>query len=88
MPPYFRLSDVTQPKLNMQNQIIKGFKEEFCCRFLESFNSSDMQSFPPKINQLYENNYLYETNFNFYKTSLNIQNGGTYSTNVKIFNCL
>ena len=26
--------------------------------------------------------------FNFYETSLNIQNGGTHSTNVKIFNCL
>ena len=42
----------------------------------------------PLINQLYENNYLYETNFNFYETSLNIRNGGAHSTNVKIFNYL
>ena len=41
-----------------------------------------------KINQLYENNYLYETNFNFYETSLDIQNGGAHTTNVEIFNCL
>ena len=36
-----------------------------------------------QINQLYENNYLYETNFNFYETSLNIQNGSAHITNVK-----
>ena len=29
MPPYLRLCDVTQPKLNMQNQCIKGFQEYF-----------------------------------------------------------
>ena len=39
-----------------------------------------------KLNQLYENNYLYETNFKFHETSLNIQNDGAHSTNVKIFN--
>ena len=29
MPPYCRFCDVTQPKLNMQNQIIKVFKNNF-----------------------------------------------------------
>ena len=51
-------------------------------------NSSDNQSFPPKIHQLYENNYRYESNFNFYETSLNIQNCSAHITSVKIFNCL
>ena len=36
------------------------------------FNSSDKQSFLPKINQIYKNN-LYKRKF---ETSLNIQNGG------------
>ena len=29
MPPYLRLCDDTQAKLNMQNQIIKGFQDFF-----------------------------------------------------------
>ena len=33
MPPYCRLCDVTQHKLNMQNQIIKGFKNNFATDF-------------------------------------------------------
>ena len=75
----------------MQYQILKVFfTNNFDIDFFIIFHSSDKQSFPPKINQLYENNYLYhsETSFNFYETSLNIQNGGAYSTNVEIFNCL
>ena len=88
MPPYCRLCDVTQPKLNIQKPNYKGFVRLILLQtFYNFFNSSDKQSFP-KINQLYENNYLYEMNFNFYETSLNIQNGGAHSTNVKIFNCL
>ena len=34
MPPYCRLCDVTQPKLNMQNQILKGFKNNIATDFL------------------------------------------------------
>ena len=30
----------------------------------------------PKIGKLYENKYLFETNYDFYETSLNIQKGG------------
>ena len=33
MPPQLRLCDVTQPKLNMQNQVIKGFQEYFDADF-------------------------------------------------------
>ena len=33
MPPYLKLCDVTQPKLNLQNQIIKGFQEYFATDF-------------------------------------------------------
>ena len=69
MPPYCGFCDVTQPKLNMQNQIIKGFKNNFATDFYNLLILvTKKQSFPPKINQLYENNYLYETNFNFYET--------------------
>ena len=48
MPPYCRLFDVTQPKLNTQTQIIKVFKNNFVTDFLSSFNSNDKQSFPPQ----------------------------------------
>ena len=49
MPPYCRLCDVTLPELNMQNQIIKGFKNNFATDFFFIiFNASDKQSFPPK----------------------------------------
>ena len=34
MPTYCRPSDVTQPKLNMQNQILKVFKNNFAKDFL------------------------------------------------------
>ena len=51
------------------------------------FNSSDKQSFPPKINQIYEKNNFYKMNFKIFETSLNIQNGGAHSTNVKILDC-
>ena len=33
MPLYCRLCDITQPKLNMQNQIIKVFKNNFATEF-------------------------------------------------------
>ena len=45
------------------------------------FNSSDKQSFSPKINQIYEKN-LYKMNFKIFETTLNIQNGGVHSTDV------
>ena len=48
MPPYLRLCDITQPKLNLQNQIIKGFQEFFLQIFISMFYSSDKQSFSPK----------------------------------------
>ena len=84
---YYRLCDVTQPKLNMQKQIIKGFKNNYATDFFYNlFILVASNNFPQ--NKLYENNYLYERNFNSYETSLNIQNGGAHSTNVKIFNCL
>ena len=84
MLPYCRLCDVTQPKLNMQNQIIE-FLRIILLQMFYILLILDISNRLPKINQLYENNYFYETNFNFYEISLNIQNG---STNVKIFNCL
>ena len=87
MSPYRRLCDVTQPKLNMQNQILKVFKNNFAIVFYNLLILVTSNHFPQN-NQLYENSYLYETNFNFYETSLNIQNGGANSTNVKIFDCL
>ena len=34
---YCRLCDITQPKLNMQNQIIKGFKNKFATDFFIIF---------------------------------------------------
>ena len=37
MPRYYRLCDDTQPKLNMQNQIIKGFYEYFYYNFFTIF---------------------------------------------------
>ena len=46
MPPYCRLCDV---KLNMQNQIIKVFKNNFATDFLLSLNSSNKQSFLSKL---------------------------------------
>ena len=51
------------------------------------FNSSDKQSFFPKINQIYEKNNLYKKIFKTFESSIYIQNGGVHSTNVKIFNC-
>ena len=87
MPPYYRLFDVTQPKLNTQTQIIKVFKNNYVTDFYHLLILVTSNYFPPK-NQVFENNYRYETNFNFYKTSLNIQNGGAHSTIVEIFNCL
>ena len=36
-PPYLRLCDVKQPKLNMQNQIIKTFQELFATNFCICF---------------------------------------------------
>ena len=66
----------------------KDFLKIILLQIFKSFNSSDKQSFPPKINQLNENSYLYETDFNFFETSLNIQNDSAHSTNFKIFNCL
>ena len=87
MPPYCRLCDVTQAKLIMQNQIIKCFKNNFATD-LYNLLILVANNHSAKLNQLYENNYLYETNFYFYEISLNIQNGGAHSTNVKIFNCL
>ena len=72
----------------MQNQIIKGFQEYFCYRFLSMFKSSDIESIiSPKINQIYEKNNPYKMKFKNFETSFNIQNGGANSTNVKIFNC-
>ena len=35
MPPYLMICDVTQPKINMQNQIIKGFQEDFATVFID-----------------------------------------------------
>ena len=58
MPPYCWLCDVTQPKLNMQNQISKVFMNNFATDVLISFNSSDKQSFPPK-----ETNFMRITTF-------------------------
>ena len=87
MPPYCRLCDVTQPKLNMQNQIVKCFNNNFATNFYNLLILVTCSHFP-KINHIYENNNLYETNFNFNEISLNIQNGGSHSTNVKVFNFL
>ena len=56
----FKLCDITQRKLNIQNQIIKGFQEYFCYRFSSMLNSSDKQWFPLKLNQIYEKNNLYK----------------------------
>ena len=39
----------------------------------------------PKINQINEKNNLYKMIFKNFETSLNIQNGGTHSTNVHNF---
>ena len=72
MPPYLRLCDVTQPKLNMQNQIIKDFQEYFDADFYRYLILVTSNQFPQKI---------------FFETSLNIQNGGVHSTNVQIFSC-
>ena len=47
------------------------------------FNSSDKQLFSLKKKQIYEKNNLYKMNFKIFETSLNIQNGGVHSTNVK-----
>ena len=35
MPPYLKLCGITQPKLNMQNQIMKGFQECFATIFID-----------------------------------------------------
>ena len=88
MPPYCRLCDVTKPKLNMQNQILRVFKNNFATDFFINLQILVTSNHFPQINQLFENNYLYETNFDFYETSLNIQNGGTHTTSGKILNCL
>ena len=63
MSPFFGLSDVTQPKLNIQNQIIKGFQEYFyrCLILVTS------KFIFPKINQIYKTNNLYKTVLNFSK---------------------
>ena len=44
------------------------------------FNSSDKQSFSPKINQIYEKNNLCKMILILFETSSNIQNGGAHST--------
>ena len=49
------------------------------------FCSSDEQLFSPKIKQIYEKNNLYKIMLKFCETSVNIQNGGGHSTDVKIF---
>ena len=66
--PYLRLCDVTQPKSNMQNQIIKGFQEILQQIFIDVLILPTSNNFP-KINQIYEN-YLYKMNFNFFAATL------------------
>ena len=86
MPPYLRLCDVTQPKLNMQNQITKGFKNNFATDFYGRLILVTSNHFL-QINNIYENGNFYQISFDFFEISLNIQTGGAHSTYVKIFNC-
>ena len=69
MPPYLRLCDVTQPKLNMQNQIIKGFQECFAINFYRCLILVTSNDFLQRKPNLWEEQPL-KMIFEFCKTSL------------------
>ena len=51
MPPYFRLFDIIQPKLNIQNPNYNGSSRIFCYGVDYMLNYLDMQSFFPTLSK-------------------------------------
>ena len=59
MSPYCGLCEVTQPKLNMQNQIIKVFKNNFATDFYNLLILMTSNHFPQNKPTLWEQLFLW-----------------------------